>query len=60
MPAAAVVEAFDVVEGHELGGGFGGWDRVAKAFGFERGDKAFCQRVVVGIARAAHAGGDAA
>ena len=34
-------------------------DRVAEAFGFERGDEAFGQRVVVGIAGPAHAGGDA-
>ena len=60
MSAAAVVEGFDEVEGQELGCGAGGWDGVAKAFGFEGGDEAFCQGVVVGIGRATHAQSDAA
>ncbi len=57
--AVGVVEGFDVVEGHEFGGGSGGWDGLAKAFGFERGHEAFGQGVVVGVAAAAHAGRDA-
>ena len=60
VAATAVVKGFDVVEGHELSGGAGGCDGVAEAFGFEGGDEAFCQGVVVGIGRAAHAQRDAA
>ena len=59
MAAVAVVEGLDVVEDHELGGGAGGRDEAAEAFGLEGGDEAFGQRVVVGIALAAHAAGDA-
>ena len=60
VTAAAVVECLDIIEGHELCGGACGRDGVAKAFGFEGGDEAFGQGVVVGIGSAAHTEGDAA
>ena len=60
VSAVGIVEGFDVVESQQLGGGAGGWDGVAEAFGFEGGEEAFGQGVVVGIAGAAHAEGQAA
>ena len=58
MPAAAVIEGLDVIEDHKPCGGFGGRDGVVEAFGLEGGDEALGQRVVVGVALAAHAGRD--
>ena len=59
VAAVRVVEGLDVIEDQQPGGGARGWHLACKAFGFERGDEAFGQRVVGGIARAAHAAGDA-
>ena len=58
VAAVRVVEGFDVIEDHESGGGAGGRDLAGKTFGFERGDEALGEGVVVRIARAAHAAGD--
>ena len=56
---AAVVEGFDVVESQEFSRGAGGRGDFAEAFGFQRGDEAFCQGVVVRIGRATHVQSDA-
>src|SRR5215218_3326339 len=58
VSATGVIEGLDVIEDHELSGVFGRGNGVPEAFGFEGGDKAFCQGVVIGIAAATHAGGD--
>ena len=47
VTAAAVVEGFDIIEGHQLSGGAGGWDGVTEALGFQRGDEALGEGVVV-------------
>ena len=59
MTAARVIEGLDVIEDQEPGGSFRGWDPAGEAFGFERGDEALGERIVVGVGAAAHAGGDA-
>ena len=59
VSAAWVIEGFDVIEDHELSRVFGFGDGITEAFGFEGGDKALGQGVVVRIAAATHARGDA-
>ena len=59
MAATPVVEGFDVIEDHEFCGVFCGWDEFAKTFGFECGNEALSERIVIGVAAAAHAGSDA-
>ena len=59
VSATRVVESFDIVEDHQFSGGFGGRNRVGEAFGFQRSDETFSQGVVIRIALAAHARGDA-
>src|SRR5882724_2559082 len=59
VAAMRVVEGFDVVEDHESGDGAGRRDLSSQALRLERGDKALGQGVVIRIARAAHAAGDA-
>ena len=46
-------------EGHQTGRCFGRRDSLPKAFGFQRRNKALGQGVVIRVAGAAHAGGDA-
>ena len=55
VSATRVLEGFDVVEDHQFGERFSWRNRVAEAFGFQRGDEAFSQGVVIGIPFAAHA-----
>ena len=59
VSATRVIEAFDIVEDHQFSGGFSWRNRIAKAFGFQRGDEAFSQGVVIGISFATHAWSDA-
>ena len=59
VTAVGIVEGLDVIENQETGGSAGGRDLAAEAFGLEGGDEAFGQGIIVGIARAAHAAGDA-
>ena len=55
VSATRVIEGFDIVEDHQFGDRFGWRNRVAEAFGFQRGDEALSQGIVIGIAFAAHA-----
>ena len=59
MEAAAVVEAFDVVEEQETSLLLGGEQGLVEALGFESGKKAFHQSVVVAVGFATHAGSGA-
>ena len=58
VPPAAVGEGFDGIEDHQACGGSGGRVDAGEAFGLEGGGEAFGQRVVAGVALAAHARGD--
>ena len=55
VSATRVIEGFDIVEDPQFGERFGWRNRVAEAFGFQRGDEALSQGIVIGIAFAAHA-----
>jgi hypothetical protein len=55
---AGVVEALDVIKGHELSGAFGWREVTREAFGLESGDEALREGIVIGVTRAAHAWGD--
>jgi hypothetical protein len=59
VSADGVIKSFDVVEDHEGGLRAGGRDLVVEALGFESGPEGFCGGVIVAIAAAAHALGDA-
>jgi hypothetical protein len=58
--AVLIIAGLNVIEDQESGCGLGGWDRADEAFGFQRGDEALGQSVVVGVDAAAHAGSYAA
>jgi hypothetical protein len=55
---AGVIEALDVIKGHELSGAFGWREAASEAFGLESGYEALREGIVIGITRAAHAWGD--
>ena len=59
VSATRVIEGFDVVKDHQFGDRFSWRNRVAEAFGFQRGDEALSQGVVIGISFATHAWSDA-
>jgi hypothetical protein len=49
VSAPGVIEAFDVVEDHEGGGGSCWRNRTAKAFGFQRSHEAFRPGIIIRI-----------
>ena len=59
VAAVGFLEGLDVVEDLEAGGGAGGRHLAGQVLRLARGDGAFGQGIVLGIARAAHAAGDA-
>ena len=58
MLSAGVVEAFDVIEDHEVSGAFVLRQGAAEALGLESGHEALGEGIVIGVTRAAHAWSD--
>ena len=58
--SAWVVEGFDVIEDHGMGGGAGGREEGAEALGLEGGPEGLDGSIVVAVGFATHALGDRA